>query len=298
MKTKLSFWLLPSCLGMVLTLALAACGGDSGNGPGGGSNSSSSSDSGSGGGDYSLHIDDFKADADPSGYVIISGSIYGGGAENPVSKVTFSPSNLASLIQNAPDLPSASVKLSAYIDLSTPSIPCGTPQTLKLEACIGSKCDNRETSFVKPQSLCASLSSSGAAVSSSSETAWKFGASTPESNVSYNTPVSLGSASFKLVGDADFETQPGLVITGGTVKEVGYGICGDETPEVGKAYSCSGLGSDVPTSTSIGVDDEFGVQNGSYYLIYAGSSVYLVKFVVTPPTWPKKYTYWTVTEHP
>jgi len=307
MKTKLSFLALPLYVGLIFTFVLAACGGGSGGGESevssssivGGYTSSGSTN------EAIISVDEFYTEPGASGKINVLGVISATKAV-PVVKVEFTTSWITAVDYG---LPIKTVDLTGtYIDLTNPAIPCGEHE-IGVKGCTDATCKvsaesavaTANAKFEKPQSYCNS-SSSEAIPSSSSEASWVFGAGTP-GTAAVNVSQSIGPGSFKLTGDGVMDTQPGLEITGGTVRDLGLiSMCGDDdVPVVGKPYpSASCLGNTVPTKPSL--DPDFGVQHKGYYLIYFGSSapytIYLVRFEVLPPTWPKNYTYWPVTEHP
>ncbi|MDR2583625.1 MAG: hypothetical protein LBC75_09115 [Fibromonadaceae bacterium] len=315
MKTKFSFLALPLCLGFVLTLVLSAC--STGNEPSGGGNSSSS------GAVYTpssnvynpgvVEIRGFELDQTTSSdKVYVSGKVEATKAE-PIVRIEFKTGGSGWVIFNdAPvtgpiNLPGVtSVQLSdAKIDLTNPSIPCGT-HSLTVEACIDAKCSSdkmaRDTKqFTKPETLCA-ISSSGE-VSSSSEAVWVFAPGQDE-NVPLNGTVQVGSGSFKLSGD---DGQPDMEVYGGKVRPVI--ALGADDVEPGKSYSSkeSLLGSTPATEIKLSNircgGDPCVVQNGDYYLIYLdGGDKYLVQFKKAAgsswPSWPKACTFWRATVSP
>jgi hypothetical protein len=298
MKTKL--YLALPCLGLVLALVLAACGGDSGTNNMGGP----SSDSGA---PYapssevksdSVVIDGFGTELEGD-RVSIVGKIFGTPA-NPIVIVEFSPANWFS---SEISLPTPTVTLGGrvYIDLDNPSITTCGKLPISVKACIDMACktySTKNSEFDRPQSYCNS-SSSGADISSSSEAVWRFGEATPIADIPLNASISIGSGSFRLSGD---DGQPSITVTGGTVRATGLSMIGDDTPVPGTPYSSreNVLGSSVPTSSVFGNDNE-GVQNKDYLLIYFGSTIYLLRLEAKSGSpWPtaKQGTYWLATEHP
>jgi len=311
MKTKLSL-VLPLCLslGLVLTFVLAACSGSTSVPP--------DSTSSSGGAVYHP-----SSDVQAPGIVEIRSfevTTYGekvyltssieGSKEEPIVKVEILTTQPGWISYNDlggnPKTFSPGVKtitLNAEVDLNEASIKCSdNPHSITVKACIDQACSpgkyaTETGTFEKPGYLCV-LSSSGGALSSSSEAAWVFGA--PQFNdVSLNSPVSIGSGSFKLTGDDD--GQPDMEVTNGKIRLATSLGVDDESVVPGKSYSSkeNALGSSVPASSKL--EGEYGVQNKEYYLIYLNDgNKYLVQFEGKPKwiDWPKKCTYWLATESP
>jgi len=307
MKTKLSFLVLPLCLGMVVALVLAACGGESSpSGPQSGASSSGgytpmSSDVTS---SQVTISDNFGVELDYE-IVRITGTIQAAKVD-PLVKVEFRVngsgwvSYKGNPVTGAITFPVSDsvtlVRLSdAEIDLNNPSIPCSTLLTIQVVAYPASGEDNRGSksgTFEKPAYMCA-ISSSGTEASSSSEAVWKFEAPHFE-DVILNSAVNIGSGSFKLTGDDD--AQPDIEVTGGAIRRA-ESIGGDDDVIPGKAYSVKNLGSVVPSDT------KEVLQNQEYYLIYLNNGdKYLLQFTkregASWSSWPKKCTYWKATESP
>jgi len=312
MKTKLSFLALPLCLGMVLALVLAACsdGGKSPNGP-------QPSLSSSGGVVYQpssevkneqvVFSENFGVSVEFE-TVVLTGTI-SSPQTAPIVRLEFTTSQAGwvsykgTLVNGPISVNTPLVKLNdAEIDLKNPNIPCGVPQNLSVKACLDANCSpnkysTRNGSFEKPAHLCAALSSSAGAPSSSSSAVWKFGQSTVVDALS-GTPITIGTGSILLYGDNS--TQPDMKVTNGKIRRAGAIEDDDVIP--GKAYSSDesvGLGTSIPTLDKLDGDD--GLQNGEYYMVYLNdNSRYLVQF--TPKTtwgaWPKTCTYWLATESP
>jgi len=215
--------------------------------------------------------------------------------------ISYNGSPVTGITLNSPTI---NLSGRTIIDLENPSIPCGT-HILQVKACTDANCSAGNyttaiTQFAKPESFCA-YSSSGA-VSSSSDAVWRFGPINTV-DVPCNTSVSLASGSFMLVGDCESDAMPGIDVTGGTIRALNTMMLddGDETPIVGKAYSGRIMGSEIPASSHFG-DDEEGVSNRDYYLIYTGNARYLIRFMPKSgsswPHWPKQGEYWLVVESP
>jgi len=311
MKTKLSFLALPSCLGMVLALALAACGGDSGNNHhDGGTSSSTDVNLSSPVVSEEVTFNNFSVGVE-SGMVRITGNISAAKAD-PIVKVEFSIEGGSSSWFSYKGSPvtgpitypvSDSVAFfrltDVDIDLSNTSIPCGVSKPIAVRACSASgKCSSEPGSFTKPNDMCPELLSSATQVSSSSEAVWKFGPPSPAIDVSSGVSIAIGTGYFKLSGD---DGQPDIEVENGKIRMVTT-IGADEIVP-GTAYSSKEnfLGSLPPTKSKLDGDD--GLQNKEYYLIYLNDgSKYLLYFTAKGsapwPSWPKSCTYWLATESP
>jgi len=306
MKTELSFWKLPLCLGMALVFALAACTSESDNPP-------PPSTPGTSGGGVPMSSEVVSEEAKFTNFdvireyetVSITGTI-SAATKDPLVKVEFitNGSGWVSYKGNpviGPITPSEAdavlFKLAdAMIDLNNTVIPCAT-HNITVNACTSTgKCSNKNGSFEKPAYLCQS-SSSGTELSSSSEAVWIFG-SPQFADVSINVSTPLGAGSFVMSGD---DGQPSIEVFNGKIRYANAVGADEVVP--GTAYSSKEnyLGSQAPTSSKLS-DDE-GVQNGDYYLIYLNNGdKYLLQFkpkTGTPwPSWPKSCTYWKATESP
>ena len=335
MKAKLSFLAplmnrglaMPSCFGLVITLVLAACGGDSPTKPDQGSGGNSSA----GGVQPPKDAGDVKIDGFAitpyEKKVVIDGTVYAT-IDNPIVKVTFSiPGGNNSWIKYQREtLPSNGVVNvneqktfdlnDAEIDLRQEDIPCGTPITVNVE--VRSKLDSvarNGGTFTKP---CALTPSSVVEVSSSSVASWVFGAPTPGEAYG-DIAYPIGSGQFTLLsgeGGTDVVDQPDLKITGGKIKLAtpcneqrgsSAGPEGDVYP--GEPYSSKEncLGNTPATDEKLSQvgGEGLGVQQGDYYLIYLddnSNSVYLIFFTKKEgqsfTRWPIKYIYWPATGKP
>jgi len=305
MKTKLSFLVLPLCLGLLLTFVLAACS-DGNPAPNDGTSSGSQNPNLSSSNVYLPGEVDFLefTVVDGGSKVYIDGTVEGT-TEEPIVKVEFITTNSGWISNNSlgenPKTFSPGYKavtFSAEIDLNEPSIKCSdNPHTIKVMACnTKNKCATDSRTFNKPDYLCA-LSSSGGAVSSSSEAVWVFG-SPQFADVPFNSPVTIGSGSVKMTGN---EGQPDIEVSNGKIRmPTSLGV-DDDVVSPGKSYSSkeNALGSSVPTKSKL--EGEDGLQNKTNYLIYLNDgSKYIIYFEAktTWPEWPKKCTYWPATESP
>jgi len=310
MKTKLSFWTLPLCLGTALALALAGCTGDSGNNsppPAGGNSGGNTPPMSSTITSEEVKFSENFAITVEYETVRITGTI-NAAKKDPLVKLEFLIANGSGWLtyQGKPVTGTISYSVSdsislvrlsdAEIDLNNSAIPCGT-HNMTVNACSSTnRCSNRNGSFEKPAYMCA-VSSSGTELSSSSEAVWKFGP--PQFiDVSLNVSATLGAGSFVLSGD---DGQPSIEVFNGKIRYANAVGADEVVP--GTAYSSKEnyLGSQAPTSSKLS-DDE-GVQNGDYYLIYLNDgNKYLLQFkpkTGTPwPSWPKSCTYWIATESP
>jgi len=310
MKAKLSFLTLPLCLGLIVTLVIAACSSGSTNSPpdGGTSNGGNVNYSSDARNDGMIDITRF--DLERSGdKVYISGNITGT-LEEPVVRVELITTN-NSWIQNIEYnsqsglTPSKTIVLTAEIDLTQASIECGKEYSVQLKACIDLACSNdkiatKNGTFDKPNDLyaCVANSSGGGGASSSSEAMWVFAGPEVNENVILNTAITIGSGSFKLTGDSD--TQPPIEVSGGTIRRA-TSLGGDDDVMPGKQYSSKEgvLGNTVPSGSTETL------QQYEYYIIYfSDKSKYLLQFErgsfegATWSKWPKKCTYWRATESP
>jgi hypothetical protein len=304
MKAKLSFLALPLCLGLVLTFVLAACSSGGGtNGSGGSSSNSNTVYSSEIAPEGTVDIVGFNVQTQGE-RVYITATIEAT-KDEPIVKleITGIPMNWLSY-SNLGEF-QRGVKtfiLDAEIDLNEPSIKCSdNPHKFTVKACINDACGPqkytfKEGEFNKPDYLC-NLSSSGGAVSSSSEAVWMFGA--PQfSDIVFNNPVTVGSGSVKATGD---EGQPDIEVSNGKIRHVmSLGVDDDEIVP-GKSYSSkeSALGSKPAETSKLDGDD--GMQNKEYYLIYLNDGgKYLIRFDAKTswPDWPKRCTYWLATESP
>jgi len=305
MKTKLSLLALPFCLGLVLTFAIAACSGG-GDEPSGGNSSNSN---GGGGTSYSRppDVDNDKVKFSDNfdvyvegNFVLMNGSV-DGSAKDHIVKLEFLTNNAAQgwvTYNGSPvdgpvpgiDITTVSLRR-AQIDLTNDAIPCGT-HSLTIKACTQTDCAQKSKDFEKPKSLCPDLNSSASEPSSSSEAVWVFG-SPHEGDFEYNKSLSIGSGSIKAVGEDEMDTQPDLVVTGGTIK-LALGIDEDAGITENTSYPAKSI-------TPADVD---GLQE-EYYLIYLNDGdIYLIQFLrkgeggMAWTKWPKKYIYWRAKEHP
>jgi len=345
MKAKLSSLALPLnrglalalCLGLVITLVLAACSGDS--------PTKSNPDPGPNGGYSSLGNVDVPGEVEIDGFdivtedkrVIISGTACGT-KDDPVVKVTYSissPGKLGWISYNGSPL-SGSISndsrcfdprdgdIDLKIDLKNTEIPCDQEFYINVEAVnkSGKKASREGKPFKKTgSSLCNVGNSSGAELSSSSIASWKFGVPM-EGQVYGNISYPLGSGSFVLIDDPDYVPpggtqgnmvdQPDLKITGGKIRGpvavcnyegTSAGTSGDVKP--GEIYSSEDkcLGSTPATNTSLSQIEGLGLQPRDYFLIYMdGGSIYLLFFTDgeggSVSKWPLKYIYWPATDHP
>jgi len=314
MKTKLSFLALPFCLGLVLTFVIAACSSGGGSGPEPGKSSGST-----GGPSLNLSSEqsgekiDFSDDFEvyvSNELVLMKGTIDATSKE-PIVRLEFITQNGSSQpgwvkykddpVTGPLTVSTPFVKLNdVEIDLNNESISCGS-HSITIKACTDPNCPagkvaSRNGSFVKPEQMCVSSSSAGAP-SSSSEAVWVFGA--PQSgDANYNSSITVGSGSVKLIGADEHDTQPDVEVSGGKIRRVDAVEDDDIVP--GKPYSSKkgAFGSDPATSSNL--QDE-GLQQDDYYLIYlSGGDVYLIQFSKKTiwPEYPKTYTIWRATEHP
>jgi len=343
MKAKLSFLapllnrgLAPSlCLGLVITLVIAACSSDGGTknpdpgpGPNGGYSSGSNTDA-----PGEIIIKNFEVDNTGERWVEIRGSVEAAAAD-PIVRVSYSissPGKLSWILLDGNGLTGpitdvgtgVSFDLFARIDLKNNNeIPCGQDFYINVEAYTkkgthASRSDPKYK-FSRPDVYCQLNSSGGGEQSSSSVAVWRFGPPADgqaRAENSYTIPIGGGSASFKLLGDGDIVDQPDLQMTGGTIKQVTP--CNDDGTvtagtggdvQVGTPYSSkeSCLGSTRATATKVSqIDGLEGIQpKQDYYLVYLddNSGVYLLFFTVGDGgdlfSWPLKYIIWPATEKP
>jgi len=297
MKAKLSSLAvsLCVCLGLVLTLMIAACTEDTPNNPSGGTSSGieqpmSSAPPLPG----ILEIQGFDIMVSGENIYLV-GNVVATRAE-PIVKLEITPSNWVSY--NA-ELPSARFEL-VNVKVDFEKVPCKSDNYFTVKACLDAGCSKdkeyHETKyFEKPNYHCETSSSGGAELSSSSESSWVFGAR-EEAELPANTEVSIGGAKITLkTDDAELDAQPSIRVNNGTIRRV-ESICGDDDIQTGKSYSSTCIGSTNPSATS----EDW--QNQEYYLIYIyGGDKYLIRMESsdgTPSTvarWPKKCTYWKAT---
>jgi len=331
MKEKLSFLALPLCLGLVITLVLAACS------SGGGSSPSHETSSSSGyNGELSSNVqvdgkiefeDDFKVD-----YSGKTATLFGtvkATVADPIVKIDFfinnSRTNASWILYNDEPvdgtiyLPNKLSGLGPNIAEITFSndddIPCDEEFRVSLDIYIESgKKGTAFWSFKKPSKFCP-VSSSAGAVSSSSVAVWRFGQPTVE-EVFAGTPVTIvGSGGFELVGKVPLDGQPDLRIYNGKVRPANP--CKDsdlDDIDPGEPYSSERncLGNTPAKVSSLGKCEEGGfdvcyAQPEEYFLIYLEDDdgkiykIYLIQFKPIEglyTTWPKKATYWEALEHP
>jgi len=312
MKAKHSFLAPAFCLGLVITLVIAACSSDNPsnpalppdpNGPDGNTNYSSEAN-----GEvigicetcFTISVDELSskvtirasATATQEEPVVVEELSINGGDRSWIKNITYN---------GQPNLtPSKTVVLEAEIDLKEPAIECGKKYDIQFKACQDEACSQpkratKNSEFTKPSTIYAcqaANSSGGPGASSSSEAVWVF-AAPQTADVILGLDIPIGSGSFKLTGDND--TQPDLVVSGGTIRRA-TGI-GDDDVEPGKSYSSKYevFGSEVPSgSTEV-------AQEYQYYIIYFSDSKYLLLFSRIGDkwyNWPKKCTYWKATESP
>jgi len=324
MKEKLSFLALPLCLGLVITLVLAACS------SGGGTNSSheTSSSSVNPGGissnvqivgvltiePFSVYISDKKA--------IISGTVTATPAD-PVARLEFLINNSSTnanwisyddrpvngSINIDPKTPA--LDLYAEINLKNDDIPCDEVIIVTVIAYNSTnKFASVNETITKPSNLC-TVSSSAGAVSSSSVAVWRFGQPTVEEVFAGGTPITIGSGSFELVGVLPVDGQPDLKVYNGKVRPANP--CKDsdlDDIKPGEPYSSERdcLGNTPAKVSKLSDCGEGGfdicyAQPEEYFLIYLDNGgIYLVQFKPIDDekytAWPKKATYWEALEHP
>jgi len=323
MKTKLSFLALPSfCLGIVLTIVLAACTSDSTD-SGGGESASSSKSSGSteppGPVKGSLEISDLGVEVRKSGDKADLTGLVKGNSTTRILKIEFNLDKSANnwlydldgnksvntnLTFDDPGVVSHPLS-NYYIDLT--SISCGTIK-FWVKACTDKDCKDSPTTSppVEFEKGCAASSSSESAPSSSSEEKkWKFGSPTTVEIKSPDELVKINSSvSFKFVGEEEIiDTQPNLEVDGGKVRYANS-LCVDEKVVPGKSYEVKDpktgmecLGNSVPSKSKY---DE-GVNEDDMFIIYSGDEKWLLLFQRGGDKWrmwPKKCTYWPATESP
>jgi len=318
MKTKLYFFALPFCLGLVLTLVFAACSGDDGGGGSGSSSNSSNPGYSSAPPDKEvdgIEFGDFSSSYDDGSKFYIIGQIKAKGKDanilwlkfEPASVVTFNNSKANGYMDTITT--TISLGLNSYVDFEDQSIKCGS-QSVTIYACAdeGQKtCGNKSVSFTKPSSFCAQSSSSAPPSSSSEAKKWKFEASKTVTISRMDETVSLdnNSVAFKFTGDD--EATPDLIVTsgGGTFRPVVSFCGGDDEPVAGKEYvaydeksNAECLGDAIPTSNKSPEGE--GITMREFYFIYSGNNRYLLQFTREDrsKTWPKICTYWKATESP
>jgi len=312
MKTKLSFLALPF-LGLVLTVALVACGSDGGGGTTHEGNSSGSNNPLPPVESDSLKFEGLKIDEEPDdeGIIKIRGFIRAIGAETRIVKLEFSAQNTSWISYNGNPVNGAITGLSekqivlgssTEINLKNPSMACGGPYNVNIKACTdnsGKFCAVSEAvSFSKPDSYCRSSSSAVTEVSSSSEAGWKFGSEQAKS-AENGGPVTIGSGAFTLQST---EEAISVNLSGGcNIRDLGAisFLDGDQFPRDGKTYNrpFAVIG---PAESRIA-----DLSSKVYYLIYCGEDKYLIWFLLMDrdsglgfDTWPKPVKYWPVTESP
>jgi len=325
MKAKLSSFALPLnrglalafCLGLVITLVLAACSSDSPtknkepdpNNPGGTS-------SGSGGTVGVIDVDGFEVKNyyPDSKRVVIEGTFIAT-PDDPIVKVTYSisggDSKLSWISYDRSPLTGPitvneqrSFDLNdAVINLNNEEIKCGITYSINVTANTksGKGTAYGNGTFEKPSGLCSVANSSAVEISSSSMASWKFGAPTEGQawpRMSYNLS---GSGSFKLLTDdesvqANQVDQPDIEITGGKIKGPvtpcveGTGTSAGPSGNINKdsdgnyysaTYSSEKdcLGSTPATHSNLSQIEGGGLQGREYYLIYLNDgSAYLLFF--------------------
>jgi len=312
MKTKLSFFALPFCLGLVLSFVLAC--GDSGGDEPATSSPSNARSSSSAPPDVTVdgvEFGDFtNSYVDGSKYYIIGSILATGGKDARIRWLKFTTSAGAVMYNNSKasadymQTNAGTIQLSglnSYIDLEDASIEC-KEQSVTIYACADEEkktCGNKTYKYTKPSSLCVASSSSGTLSSSSEEKKWKFEASKQVTVPKIDETVSLddNSVAFKLTGD---EGTPALEITSSGGKVRPATLCGtDDEPVPGKTYESFGtnsdcLGDEIPSESSVDVSFL------EFYMIYSGNKRYLVQFTREnrDKTWPRICTYWKATEFP
>jgi len=328
MKTKLSLLMAPFCLGLVLVLVIAACSKD-----GGGDEPGPSSNSG--GNSYyapssekdnpSIKFEDLDQSYVEDGKFWITGKIFAIGKDASIAKLNFTPagrvSYKGSLVNGRISVTGSTISLSGVTFVDFESFAGCGKQNITVEACLDSDPDckvaaTKNLDFTKPESYCAPSSSSQTAMSSSEAKGWKFGAAQSISITDPEVPVSIGSASFKLLGektDTQFDLE---VLNGGKIRVVedpcGYNATANEPSEyieLGKSYDSSKrcFGDEAPTKSilSEASPDAPSVQAAPnlFYFIYSGNKQYFLAFTkgegaTSFSRWPKKCTYWEATESP
>jgi len=321
MKTKLSFLVLPFFLGLVLTLAIAACSSDSGGddpgetteSSGGGSVAPSSQSRGK------LTIQGFGAELRTNGEIY---DVYGtvkGNSEVKVYSVQFSTematSNWLFDMEKKPvngtitGISAVTFPLSGYyIDLTSSSITkCGDFK-FWVTACSDASCQDKTDSEIitikrAASKFCGASSSSGggATQSSSSQDSWVFGTGGTE-NISANASVTIGPGSVKLISDdPDLDGTPNIQVNGGRIRQID-GLCNDDdaVPVANKEYSAEEgcLGRLAPSSNTV----EDPVNESNYYLVYFDNGdkylLYFTRAGASWANWPKKVQYWKATKSP
>jgi len=311
MKTKFSLLALPLYAGVALVFALGACGGDKGNGPKDKDSSSSSYVPPDGTKDENIELKNFKITKAADGKLIISGTFSASG--DAIANLKFDLPNLSWISYKGQAIPSngiittglgKNVSLSEMdnateINLKNTSIPCGK-HSIIITACSDearTKCTNNaakdydfETEFEKPADYCATSSSDGGDVSSSSGTPWVFDIE-KTLTIQKNTEQQIsGNVKFKII-DEESCGAAGLKIemTGTSMQiKLFHGLTRDFVPEKDKEYD------DDKYNDLVDVPDRC-IESGEPYLISSGSEKYLIKI---PLPWPLNAKYWKVTKSP
>jgi len=316
MKTKLSFLALPSlCLGIVLTIVLAACtsGGSS-------SDDDKSSNSNSGGGGTSsaapdvkgqLEITDLGVEVRKNGEKADLTGMIAGKAGARIFKIVFSLDKSASswlydgendksvnttMNFDDPGVPSHALS-KYYIDLTAIS-GCGSNVTFTVEAYSDKdgKDVTRKSAAFKKDCVNSSSSQTTAQSSSSEEKKWQF--EEPPTTVTIADSaewVTIKNSSVTFAFRGDEPGQPDLEVKGGYVRKAN-GCPDDEDDNLAGKEDC--LGSDVATKTKVSESnpDDPSVGTGNWVLIYSGNDRWLLHFLhgdgIKWAKWPKKCTYW------